>query len=1012
MDYSSLKEKSIMIGNNDLDLKKYFINDNALKGMPDFLLINKDVIRFLKSNSYLTINEIGYDALRKVFYMDSTITTKANKNSSENYLRNNLITFDNFDDYYNNLDGNIYEKACYFGFTFSDELVSKYNIDLSKINYESRITESMADLNQEIEQDDKLTYKEGERKKAKIKKWVEKINNADTFEDFDKIMKSIERSENWIALLLNIIINQLDETKLNFLFEHINNSNYVRYENYAYYLAFYKKGLDYFENGTQTNLYKYKKYKAKYIKFLIPYQKNNDMILTKGFSPKIHYFYVKRKIYDNYDSLLLFETFDEFAKYLGNDLSGCDLSAYNKSSIDFNLYKTNSKTRLPMNDEVEYKIKVKKEYDPNADKFVVEQVLIDNNSNIIKKASKDFKRFADFIKYINYDLTGANLIFCNDLVNVPDLYKYNIDKAMVRSDILIKNNIEYEVVSLKYQDYDKTIQTNNEDSSLELYSYNIELLVNEVNTMDRKIYYISDLHLGSRLAKENARNEADVIYVFNNLAKELTKYYESIVIIPGDVSGDISLFKKFLKILSKNVKRNGDGQQFIFTLGNHELWAYKNQSIDYIVNEYRMLIESYGFYLLHNELMCFKDGKWNYYNEKIIFSEEFENIVKTSINTSRILLFGGIGFAGNNKTFNANNFIYMNTINRSQEVKESSHFEEIYNKIVKFLGDYNVIVATHMPLSDWSNQEYHTNFIYLSGHTHKNYFYDDGEIRVYSDNQVGYKAKTYKLKYFYLDDSFDELKYFEDGIYPITQEQYKDFYYGKRIGMTLNRNLTGIFVIKKHGYYMFVHETNKSLCILNGGSLKKLPINSKEYYFENIEEAIRMMKKPLDEYTKIQKEVADSIKRFGGTGRIHGAIVDISFFCHVYVNPFDLKLTYYYALDTIDKTIYKSLSDLLNKHEKKLYVSYSKMIQNGSKFEIERYNSVDFIGKSAKYYDTDIYVASRKIKQMQKLDDNIIAIWVELASSKDYQDNQIDNATDKIEFNGSIAILDKKKKYK
>ena len=88
------------------------------------------------------------------------------------------------------------------------------------------------------------------------------------------------------------------------------------------------------------------------------------------------------------------------------------------------------------------------------------------------------------------------------------------------------------------------------------------------------------------------------------------------------------------------------------------------------------------------------------------------------------------------------------------------------------------------------------------------------------------------------------------------------------------------------------------------------------------------------------------------------------------------------------------------------------MVKNEQVKNIFLSAGVPTIERPAKYYDTDIYVASRKIKQMQKLDDNIIAIWVELSSNKDYQDSQIDNATDKIEFNGSIAILDKKKKYK
>ena len=48
-----------------------------------------------------------------------------------------------------------------------------------------------------------------------------------------------------------------------------------------------------------------------------------------------------------------------------------------------------------------------------------------------------------------------------------------------------------------------------------------------------------------------------------------------------------------------------------------------------------------------------------------------------------------------------------------------------------YLPDREVIVATHMPLNDWSHDvEYHGGYVYLSGHTHRNEFYDDGIKRL------------------------------------------------------------------------------------------------------------------------------------------------------------------------------------------------------------------------------------------------------------------------------------------
>ena len=157
MNYLELREELNQTNDKDSYLKKIQRNDYTLREIPKYLYIDKDIISFFKSKSYITINDIGYDALRLFFYVKFTIEKPKNKKSifPGDDLQNLDITFDNFDDYYDFLDGCIYDNACYFGFVFNDELVSKYNIDLSKIKYESSITESMLDFKLEANKDDK-----------------------------------------------------------------------------------------------------------------------------------------------------------------------------------------------------------------------------------------------------------------------------------------------------------------------------------------------------------------------------------------------------------------------------------------------------------------------------------------------------------------------------------------------------------------------------------------------------------------------------------------------------------------------------------------------------------------------------------------------------------------------------------------------------------------------------------------------------------------------------------------
>ena len=66
---------------------------------------------------------------------------------------------------------------------------------------------------------------------------------------------------------------------------------------------------------------------------------------------------------------------------------------------------------------------------------------------------------------------------------------------------------------------------------------------------------------------------------------------------------------------------------------------------------------------------------------------------------------------------------------------------------------------------------------------------------------------------------------------------------------------------------------------------------------------ISTIKTPLDKFTSFQKRIADMVKQIGGIGAIHGSIVDIDFYNHIYVNPFDLSITGYWASDIINNCI-------------------------------------------------------------------------------------------------------------
>ncbi len=289
-----------------------------------------------------------------------------------------------------------------------------------------------------------------------------------------------------------------------------------------------------------------------------------------------------------------------------------------------------------------------------------------------------------------------------------------------------------------------------------------------------------------------------------------------------------------------------------------------------------------------------------------------------------------------------------------------------------------------MPLKDWcADLKPQSGFVYVNGHTHRNYFHDDGDYRIYADNQIGYKHVNAYLKYFYIDDDYDIFADRENGIYELSREEYIRFYRGKNIGLTFNRKFSKLFMLKKNGYYMFLlRAPGGKLSILNGGALKCLEQRDVRYYFDRMDEVISYIKNPLERFTEVQKHISEAIKAIGGSGTIHGAIVDIDFLDHIYVNPFDLTVTPYFAPDIVRKMIFPDMPALLQSTRPDLYGNYLKQVEGNAAFALALRKKTDPVPDPQLYLETDIYRASREIKKKQKLSSNILSIWVEPPANK------------------------------
>lgn len=634
-------------------------------------------------------------------------------------------------------------------------------------------------------------------------------------------------------------------------------------------------------------------------------------------------------------------------------------------------------------------------FDKEKKKFIIEEFLGLNQEPEVK----EFEDFKMFYNYLDGDLSNAYLYEYNfDNINLRD---FNIDNAYISSSVLVAQNFYDEsfysnnIISKENKNEVRNSENNEViDAASILHNTDFE---QTVSNYSQKMYYISDIHLNHKLLKKFPRHatKQEIIMYIRQFIKKMVKttsdsdlFGNNYLLIAGDVSFNFEVSKIFYEELIKL----WDPIRIVVILGNHELWDYSlvgvkentDVNLENIIQRYRDLFQVLKINFLHNELFILEEGQ----KVQIISEEQLllidENILKKSCLKSPFIIYGGLGFSGLNNYFNADNGIYRDTINTlTEDVKQTMKFENIYNQLEQTIGDNKqVIILSHTPKENWTNKKYNSNWTYVSGHTHLNEYHLDEDRTVYSDNQLGYHASNVGLKYFKVSKIYDIFKYYEDGKYIISKGQYLDFNYGMGIRLQFNKTDGNIHMLKNQGLYCFIYENTKlkKYYLLEGGRIHSLQHDSIDYYFERIPMYSKIVNETFANYNEFIKSISRDIQKIGGSGTIHGCIVDIDFFNHIYVNPYDGSVTPYYAASTVDKYNYRDIGDLLLAERKDLYKNYEKLLEDNNCIEVKQITDRNILSANTVNYieDTLMYKPSKMMKSIQYLTEiNIIRVWNE-----------------------------------
>lgn len=516
---------------------------------------------------------------------------------------------------------------------------------------------------------------------------------------------------------------------------------------------------------------------------------------------------------------------------------------------------------------------------------------------------------------------------------------------------------------------------------------NYNLTVYEPNLEDLSVtpvYYISDIHLEHQLNLQN-KTVAEVEELVQGKIDELMASIpekRGLILIGGDTTYSAELSRTFFKKLKSALSTTR--MNLIAILGNHELWDGdpengSQKTVEEIIEKYRTLEDLYSFRtLLENTLWVKYHGVHELqFNEEAILDATDDELADLCRQSTQIIL-GGIGFSGYNQNFNASNGIYRGTISREEDIIRSSRFRTIYEKILRCAASSQVIILTHNPMHDWSDASYNPNWIYISGHTHRNNIIRQlNGTTVLSDNQIGYEQKPLHFKYFVTKGWYDPFETWTDGIYQITSKHYQDFNAGRGITMQY-KNANSVQMIKRDGIYMFFREENGKLYMLSGGRALNIDHNI-EYYFNRLPAYTTTITAAFTPYHEALQTISKEIKAFGGSGCIHGCIVDIDFYNHISLDPLTGKIKIYYALDTTFGWKYPNLGSLLSEKLPELLKAYATAQQEDQLPILSSPNAQNDITLATipeLMLDHLMYDQSRTMRSVQYiLDQNVVRIW-------------------------------------
>lgn len=388
------------------------------------------IVTFERKAGLRITGKKGFNIISNTFFVEEVLIHI--DIDGEEHKRGIFISFDNFDSYFDFLNGDIYDNACYAFCHLPEHMVTSRKIDLKRLMERRAFIEDTIDnYSLSVSNDEIVAYKNAEQTHKQCQQWVRKFNNCNSYDELVKVVSNYYKSK--IATIVDvtffffqyIFADVENKNRFDIIMEYMSSGAYPQYKIINSLCSIYNpdevmQSFNY-SFGAKGTIYKHKRKLKEYIQRL----KNGEIEFYSQafFDRESHYFCEETKGYDKekpYFPIVTicryFESFDEFITYRNDDLTYCDLSAALECKEDFSKYIIDETTKLPIHIDMEVTYSVKKYYHDG--KFYVIQKWLNKSGNILKEYNHTFKYFFDFVVFLKGNLSNADLLFCDGLDNL------------------------------------------------------------------------------------------------------------------------------------------------------------------------------------------------------------------------------------------------------------------------------------------------------------------------------------------------------------------------------------------------------------------------------------------------------------------------------------------------------------------------------------------------------------------------------------------------------------------